>query len=137
VGRSNSQLSASPSNGPYSFSSGSFDEIPDFDALASDDKENVQPAMPGSFGGATPESQGAPVSVTRLLPSGPLLELEFTSDGPQGAIDDDAEMVVESDDEDVDPQVWSEGLAEKLEERVRSNADAMYDFVIFEDPMGV
>lgn len=42
---------------------------------------------------------------------------------------------IESDAGDVEPHLWSENLAEKLEERVRQNAGGWYDFEIYEDPV--
>eukprot|EP00929_Paragymnodinium_shiwhaense_P008098 TRINITY_DN112025_c0_g1_i1.p1 TRINITY_DN112025_c0_g1~~TRINITY_DN112025_c0_g1_i1.p1 ORF type:complete len:385 (-),score=89.86 TRINITY_DN112025_c0_g1_i1:363-1517(-) len=44
------------------------------------------------------------------------------------------DLILESDSEDVEPAAWSENLAEKLEERIRTNAGGKYSWAVFEDP---
>jgi hypothetical protein len=56
-----------------------------------------------------------------------LREIEF-------ATEETPHSDVESDPGDVEPHLWSECLAEKLEERVRQNFGGRYDFEIYEDP---
>lgn len=113
------------------------DAASDMEADSNNTKENTIPAEP--IAGSASVSSMSLVRRTRQPGSIPLLELQLALDeaatSAADATTDATEIEVESDAEDVEPHLWSEGLAEKLEERVRSNAEGMYVFDIYEDPM--
>jgi len=94
------------------------------------DKENVPPRLANANDGdmVSDSSSAWPrPTVIRSLRNA-LQDLEYDAGSEDGMYCD-----VDSDLDDVEPDVWSDNLAEKLEARIRQNVDGMYDFEIYED----
>lgn len=116
-----------------------------------EDKENVAPQLtPSTIASSDSPSSASfsssPSSTQAVLRHGglglgpgrpPLQEVHrayFGGPSTEGGLYSEDDLFVESAADDVEPRLWSEGLAEELERKIRQNEGGRYDFDIYVDP---